>query len=267
MSRALTAIVALLGAGCTFTDGDYFAVVDAHIHAELDRTDRDRGDGWLALDSGFEVRIDSLELEIGDLLVTSSQASADFDPANPPEGYSLCHNGHCHAADGSLVSYEDIAAMVGVGSGAIDLLALHLDAIRYDVPFDAALECEPECGLRTDRDLTGMRAPVLAVRASGLVRDTRVQPRLAGEQPWALDLGLDSDPVTLTTAVDAKVGRGEPSHIGLEIALPFSLRVVDSVLWDQSPAPDGVIDLSDSDNQSALVDGLGELTLTAAVDR
>ena len=39
--------------------------------------------------------------------------TGDFDPANPPEGYSLCHNGHCHAADGSLPTYEEIAAKLG----------------------------------------------------------------------------------------------------------------------------------------------------------
>lgn len=48
----------------------------------------------------------------------AAATGATFDPANPPPGYSLCHNGHCHAASGALVDYEVIAAELAGGGGA-----------------------------------------------------------------------------------------------------------------------------------------------------
>ena len=50
-------------------------------------------------------------------VVLAAQGAAGFDPANPPEGYSLCHNGHCHSDSGALVDYEDIALEMAGGSG------------------------------------------------------------------------------------------------------------------------------------------------------
>ncbi len=59
--------------------------------------ERDVGDGWQRLASDFEVKLDDVSLTLQALaLLPGAEAALAFDPAAPPPGYSLCHNGHCH---------------------------------------------------------------------------------------------------------------------------------------------------------------------------
>ena len=266
MKRILTLIFVVGTVGCTLSDGDFFAVVDARIEGEIDVGDRETDGEWIKLASSYELRIDSLTLDTGDVLLSSAQAASSFDPANPPEGYSLCHNGHCHGPDGSLVDYEDISAMLG-SAGAVDVLALHLESLDYEAAFERALECEPECGLRTAQTITGMRIPVLGVTGTGAVRDGRVDPRIDGEQPWAIDLVLEPGDLSLTTALTVPLGRGEGEVVELDIRLPFAPKVFDAVAWADSPVADGGLDLSDTSNHESLVLGLQELPLSTSVTR
>ena len=73
--------------------------------------------------------VDDLKVTVGFdafSLVLAAQGAAGFDPANPPEGYSLCHNGHCHSDSGALVDYEDIALEMAGGSGGVDCILFGL---------------------------------------------------------------------------------------------------------------------------------------------
>ena len=62
-----------------------------------------------------ELSVTGLGLSIE--VVTDSAGAEVFDPTNPPPGYSLCHNGHCHHDSGELVDYEDIQLELNEQSG------------------------------------------------------------------------------------------------------------------------------------------------------
>lgn len=88
---ALALLPALL-AGCVWGPGEPFVeLVQVDLQVEVD------GDA--------DARVTGARL-----LLQSLQGGVSFDPADPPEGYSLCHNGHCHKDDGTLPTYEQIEA-------------------------------------------------------------------------------------------------------------------------------------------------------------
>jgi hypothetical protein len=108
--------------GCTLDAGHGFATMEAgELSAELRAGPaRDLGDHTLLTDLGYHVQLARARLHVASVelleLQGSTSAGGAFDPAHPPEGYTLCHGGHCHADDGSLVSYEEIQAMLAGGS-------------------------------------------------------------------------------------------------------------------------------------------------------
>ncbi len=118
----------LLLVGCTFDAGLAWAeITDGQLRAAYEPGEaRDLGYATLTAD-GEEIVVDSMTLAAGTLILQDLSGGGSFDPAYPPEGYSLCHNGHCHAADGSLPSYAEVAAATG-GATLTDLVSWPIDA-------------------------------------------------------------------------------------------------------------------------------------------
>lgn len=109
-------------AGCAWQAGQPWGIADASVRLRSSvPADRLTGDGRIRTASEYLWKIDSLHVELdgAQLLLAADAGSVDFDPAKPPAGYSNCHGGHCHAADGRLVDYADIQAeLLGSASGA-----------------------------------------------------------------------------------------------------------------------------------------------------
>jgi len=109
-------IAVLLAAGCTIEAGNGFGTIEeATVAARFDPGERGQGDGSFLTIDGHRVQVDSMQVELGELILDDRVSSGGggggtFDEANPPPGYSDCHGGHCHADDGRLVAYEDIEA-------------------------------------------------------------------------------------------------------------------------------------------------------------
>lgn len=123
---------------CTFGPGGAFGVLgDATIEAGfVPGAARDLGDGWFLTDEGYEVRTDTLAVEVGNvrLLSLGGSGPTSFDPSSPPPGYTLCHGGHCHAEDGRLVDYADVEAeLAGGGAAAFTTLATLPVGARLDL--------------------------------------------------------------------------------------------------------------------------------------
>jgi hypothetical protein len=130
--RPLFLLLVLLGplllttSGCTLLAGQPWGQAELALSVELNVDDsRLTEEGWIK--SANDYAFDLAELDVGlsamRLLSTAASTSTEatgetFDPANPPPGYSLCHNGHCHHDDGRLVDYEDIQAELD-GGGAV----------------------------------------------------------------------------------------------------------------------------------------------------
>ncbi|MFP2901404.1 hypothetical protein [Corallococcus sp. 4LFB] len=188
-SRAWLLPFALVS-GCAFDAGEGFAVLEPSVEAAYTPlSGRNAGDGYQALASDFQLRLDTGTVSLGsiDLLASSGGGGGTtFDPSSPPPGYTLCHNGHCHSDSGALVDYEDIQAELGGGgSTTVTVANLPVDA-ELDLLSPAArgLTCEPACELgRTT--LSRGRWSVTGLRMTGSVRDGRVRRASPGPCPSA----------------------------------------------------------------------------------
>jgi hypothetical protein len=266
--RAALAMLAVAG-GCAWGEGEHFAVLTARVDAALDApADRDAGEGWLRLASDHQVRFTGFEVTAGEVvLLDSGGAALGFDPARPPPGYSLCHGGHCHRGDGSLPTYEEVAAELAGGGGAVIVVVLPVGELDLHAGESVALDCVPGCGL----PLAAIGAGTLdlgRLRAEGLVRDSREPARIDGEVPWHLDLDLAASEVALAVAIDLPADRRHPPRVSLTLRLALGAPLFDAVVWPEPALDDGRIDLAaDPDATLSLLAALAGASVRAEVTR
>lgn len=231
------AVAVALGA-CTADPGEPWARLDATLIARwADRPERAVDGAWVKLNTLYEARVTTLRLTVDRILLSSIDGAAGmapFDPARPPPGYSLCHNGHCHAADGRIVSYADIQAEASGGRAVeqtvVSLLGSEIDLLSPNV---FALPCDPRCALPATR-IQRARARVTHLSIAGVVREGRTPSRLAGEWPWRWEgsIAVDgAEPVVLDTAVDLPADRHHPPRIALALMLEVDATLLDGVEW------------------------------------
>lgn len=255
---------ALLLSGCALDAGEGFALLEPTVSARyVPVSSRDAGNGFQRLASDYQVRLDSAGLGISHVELMGGAGSGGpttFDPANPPPGYSLCHNGHCHSDSGGLVDYEDIEAQLGGGGASSSLVAaLHVDGeLNLLTPQSVPVECEPDCELPRTTLSRGVWE-VTQVTLTGVVRDSRATPRL-GETRFRLTVaakdgaeGEEATPVfTLKGDVDVPSDREHKPLVKLALALAVPPTVFDTVDWAAlTPGADGVVDLGTAANEAA----------------
>ena len=281
----------LVLSGCALDAGEGFAVLEPTVRVGYTPLpSRDAGNGFQRLASDYQVRLDAAALGVDHVALLTAGSSGGggggsggtFDPANPPPGYSLCHNGHCHRDDGALVDYEDIQAELngGGGSAPTTVAALHVDAeLDLLAPETRAPECEPDCELPRGT-VTRARWDVTALRLQGVVRDSRATPRLPGELPFLLDLAVEggegeeeeSEPlVTVNGALDLPSDRENKPRVKLALALLMTPALFDGLDWaSATPGADGVVDLGATENEALrreLLEAVAELEPEAEVQR
>ncbi|RKG94209.1 hypothetical protein D7V97_39360 [Corallococcus sp. CA053C] len=278
---ALLLPVVLLS-GCALDAGEGFAVLKPSVQAAYTPLPRrDAGDGYQALASDFQLRMDTASVRVGsiDLLASSGGGGATtFDPSSPPPGYSLCHNGHCHSDSGELVDYADIEAELGGGGGSSTTTVANLpvdgdlDLLR---PASVGLDCRPDCELpRTT--LSRERWSITGVRMTGSVRDGRVPARFAGAKDFRITLatagGAEAEPVAVLSG-DLDVPSDRENAPGVELGLKLELTplLFDAVDWSTVAAgPDGVLDLDAPGNatvRAAFLEQLAQVSPVAEVKR
>jgi hypothetical protein len=269
--RLALASAAALGA-CAWGDGGHFAELSPHLEAALVApADRDLGDGWQRLASGYEVRVDALALVLGEIeLVDAGTGALSFDPSRPPPGYTLCHNGHCHADDGRLVDYAEIEAELSGGSGSVAVVALPVGELDLVAGVARELSCEPDCGLPL-ADIRLARGEVTSVAAAGLVRDGRVPARLEGTLSWTLAVAPEADaPLSLTGLLELPADRRHPPQVALTLRLAPTSRLFDDLDWAALAADvevDGEpVELA-GDAAAAVLERLAEAGLEAEISR
>jgi hypothetical protein len=222
--------------GCTFDDGEPFATVTGSVRAAYELpADRASAGGWQRLSNDYEVQIERAALDgVRVALEETGSAGAAFDPARPPPGYSLCHGGHCHADDGRLVPYDEVAAAGGAGAGPRELAALAAGALNLLAPADHPLACQtPPCELPF-ATVRRVRMTPGDLTLSGRVRDGASPPRLAGEHPFAVELAADAL-APLTAAVDLPADGRAPPRVELRVAVTVGPRLLDGVPWGELP--------------------------------
>jgi hypothetical protein len=230
------------GAGCTFRAGDWFATMTPAVSAAwTERADRAVEPGWQRLASDYQVRLTKGELRLSSIeLLTSGgggRGDARFDPAHPPAGYTLCHNGHCHATDGRLVPYADVEAELA-GGGAGPTVAVTLGETTHDLlaPAAQAPRCLPSCqlGLLT---IDRVRARIARLHLEGTVRDGPGVRQSIGTRAFTLDLeGTPQAPLpTLATAADVPADNRHPPLVTLALAVQPFAGLFDGVDWAADP--------------------------------
>ena len=278
LPRAMAAGALLLVAGCTWEPGEHFAIVSARLGAAyVPRPDRELPAGWQKLASGYEVRLGQAQLKVLGVHLLAGPlgpSGAGFDPANPPAGYSLCHNGHCHAADGRLVSYEDIAAELTGGATPAPLLSLGgLELNLLAPPSLQPLPCPAPCALPRG-EVNKLRVDVASVVLNGEVRAgpgrSLPQPTL----PFAA--GLTAAPGQALTSVVTQLGlpadNRHPPQVILDIGLTTGADLFDEIEWSGLTVSEGKLLLSGdaaapTGARQALVEKLAAMAVGGRVQR
>jgi hypothetical protein len=246
---AALAVVAVPAGSCAFARGEAFGTLDATVSARVaSSADRDAGEGFTKLASDWQIRFVELELTV-DALVLSATDDADaggeaFDPAHPPPGYSLCHGGHCHADDGRLVPYEEVAAEIGGGSTSV-ALAAPVGALDLVEETRRAIDCG-DCALPEGRiERVALLATELRVALE--VRDGRAEPRWEGSRTAHASVDLRGAPEgsdrafgELSSVVDLPIGDDEPPEVELSAEVAPTAAIFDAVAFEDLGA-DGVL--------------------------
>jgi hypothetical protein len=242
LSAALTAALA----GCTFESGDWFATVTPSFQAAyVARADRDAGGGWQRLSSDYQVKVTNARLELSEiaLLAATGGKSTSFDPAHPPPGYTLCHNGHCHSTDGRLVPYAEIEAELaggGSSSGLQAAMTLPVDGtLDLLAPAPRSLSCKPSCHLD---QVTVLRAsaPITTLVLEGLVRDGRMPGRFPGEMPfhWQVSSAIDAGSATpppLEREMNLPADRDHAPQVRLDLRVELDATLFDGIDFSGPP--------------------------------
>lgn len=243
--------IAWSNSGCALDDGDPWGRANFDLQASFDPSPR-LEEGRLQTARNFAVELDDVALTFGaiDLALRAENTNVNFDPADPPEGYSLCHNGHCHAASGELVDYEDIAAELAGGETSAGGVVQAIDAEvgllanQVQVPLsDCSNDCRLEQGL-----LNTVTLQVRSLRIEGRAFDTTNQQRLPDDGvAFSAEIPLDLE---FTEVVEGAVADGEPVDVNLSVGLKLTEKFLDSV--DFSSAEIAGI------NESGVAEGIAE---------
>lgn len=210
MRRQLSIFVGLIGSsGCAIEPGHGFATIeDASISAALvPGAARDLGEDTILTNLGYQVKLTSASLsidraELQTLEDGGSGGAGDFDPANPPPGYSLCHSGHCHHESGRLVPYAEIQAeLAGGGAPAYRPVAIFPIAKSFDL-LRGELWTVDEVEPSRELPKTSIARAVVRVGSIALAGRVRAGPESI-DAPFEAELLLSGVMVrTLATAID-----------------------------------------------------------------
>jgi hypothetical protein len=210
---------------CAFEPGDPWASATFDLTGVFDEAGRSQ-DGGLRTAQDYRVELDTVEVRVTSARINlAAEDAADFDPANPPLGFSLCHNGHCHAEDGSLVAYADIAAEGASGADstvqAVDAVVA-LDDSAQSLPLGP---CSSDCNVPRGA-LRDVQIDVAVVRLVGRAFDSRDVSRLP-EDGVAFDVHWE--PPSLRSPADGQVGEGESPKVRVDGVLTVSARALDAI--------------------------------------
>ena len=141
-----------------------------------------------------------------------------FDPADPPPGYSLCHNGHTPTP--KLVDYEDIAAELAAasGQGGVTITQAVDTSSRSRRPQPPPLgDCSNDCRLQRGL-IASATLQTGDLRVVATVTDAREgeDNRLGGEA-LAIDVLVPAT-LALQSAIDLELD-GQPPALRFEASL------------------------------------------------
>ncbi len=270
---AITATLALSLGACTFNPGLGWATLEsATFEATLRPGEaRDLGGGAFLVLPGYTFTVDEAVATFGPLELLELQGGGGgggaFDPADPPEGYGLCHGGHCHADDGGLVSYAEIEAeLAGGGASFVPVVRLPIEgdfdlAAAAPTALDAA---EPAAELDA-ADISLARVSIERLQIRGAFSGGPTDAELSA--PIAVTIDLEA-PGDLSAGVELPIGRGEDPRISLAASLEIDGTLLDGIEPVALSVDDTlVIDGVDSPGADTLLENLSLYELQVDIDR
>ena len=170
--------LALILPACALSEGEPWGELEVALQVQFAPPADRLHDGLLGTARDYRVQIDELAVTVGTVALSSGEDAIAFDPADPPPGYTLCHNGHCHTTDGELVAYEDIGES---GGGGETLVSLSGQVVVVDDLSDVLLSgCDGPCQVLAPARVNAMSASV-GLRVTGRAFDSRPEPRLPAD--------------------------------------------------------------------------------------
>lgn len=273
MQRWMLASTLFLSA-CAWGPGEPFGSLETVLAWGVEvPSGRDAGNGFQRLDSDFQARFTAATFEVEEVrFVQPATATVNFDPANPPEGYTICHNGHCDSVTGELVPYEEVAAELAGGGGPTPLVTLE-GGIEIDALTGGEL-CLEGCERVELARAEVNRIQVLlgAGTIEGVVRDPRATPRFEGELPFRMswDEAAGDPHVTISAETGLELDNTEPPEIDARLTLAISGAILDGIEFEKLERPAGVLDLDLTANAAArerVRENLAALELDVAIER
>lgn len=275
-STSTGAVAALLccAAGCTLFAGQPWGQADVSLEVTFAPEEaRLTPEGWLKTSLDYALDVEELlaTVDAVTLSVSEDEVELSFDPASPPPGYSLCHGGHCHADDGSLVDYEDVErSLTNSGGGGGSVLALPVvggPVALAREPVSVAVEpCEEGCVLERGR-LTDVAVAMSALTLRARVYDLR-PPEDARLPAGGVSLVTRMEGSLLaSTDVDVAVDGSEPPGLALSALLSVSPGLFDGVDFGALPRDDDDVLLLDDEARAAVAENLSESELSLDVTR
>lgn len=243
MKRWLASL-AVLATGCTGSDGQPWGRFELTAATAFDASGRLEGD-QLKTSKDYRVQLDTLTLQLGAVraVVVPSADAAGFDPANPPAGYTLCHNGHCHNDAGELVDYATISAQVSQGASGGQTLTLSLGDevdVLADEPL-ATVACSQDCALERGV-LASVELDVVAARLEGHAWDSREPARLADE--GVAFAGTVPVAVTYTAILSHEIGPEGPLNVNVHADLEVQAAILDALDFEGLAGKAATLELS-----------------------
>lgn len=232
---------------CTLSEGSDWGQLAPTLAVTLEQGDRLDAQGAMRVGNGYVIQWANAQVNVRglEMVYGATQGAQSFDVANPPEGYSLCHNGHCHSDDGKLVPYEDIEAAQAALSGQPDQTDAYLLTRQVELLSPSTITpkaCPTQCPLR-DGALTRAQVSVDTITLSFEVVDTTQDARLA--EPLMVDVTVDISQV-IRAPLDVRVGTQDEDVLNLRGDVFLRPSFLDGVDW---PALQG---LSSEDHSGAL---------------
>lgn len=238
--RSRVELMVVLGLGGCLGEGQPWGEVELALGlgfeppaARLDEARR------LKTANDFRVELEGVEVEAGPVELLAEVEGAGFDPSAPPPGYSLCHNGHCHADDGRLVSYEEIAAELAGGGGSEVVAAaegglLELAGVGRVTRATTCGE-EQACVVSSPVTVGLVRVPVSGVRLRGRVFEGRTSVQRVPVDGLPFEVSIVSETVVASTGA-WRFGPAERFGLSGEALIEVPPSLFDGVSWDTMDA-------------------------------
>ena len=188
--------------GCTFEPGQPWGYLEADLYVDP------------VADSGdFTITHQRVFLEEMHLRAPAQSAGGitDFDPSDPPPGFTLCHQNHCHHEDGYTVSYDDLRAGVGVDADGPVNVARH----TLDTAHTLDRTAQQEVDFRLVDQVTVNET---ALTVGELYLEGQLE---YGEQTHIFEITLAMATQSLQTGISYTFGRNSPEHQQAELLLQW----------------------------------------------